>query len=61
MLVAGGVLVVDGEIDVSTPLLLVAGGRIRGTGAVRGAQPTQVFRLGEGGGSGLTASIVDEL
>ena len=61
VLVAGGDLVIEGEIDVSTPLLLVAGGRIRVTGTVRGGQPTQVFRLGEGGGAGLTASNVDEL
>lgn len=61
VLVAGGDLVVEGEIDVSTPILLVAGGRIRVTGTVRGSQPTQVFRLGEGGGAGLAASNVDEL
>ncbi len=61
VLVAGGDLVVEGEIDVSTPLLLVAGGRIRVTGKVKGGDPTQVFRLGEGGGEGLWASVVDEL
>jgi hypothetical protein len=61
VLIAGGDLFVEGEIDVSTPILLVAGGRIRVTGSVRSAQPTQVFRLGEGGGSGLTASNVEEL
>jgi len=61
VLIAGGDLVVEGEIDVSTPLLLVAGGRIRVTGTVRGGDPAQVFRLGEGGGEGLWASVVDEL
>lgn len=61
VLVAGGDLVVEGEIDVSTPILLVAGGRIRVTGTVRGGQPTQVFRLGEGGGAGLAASNVEDL
>lgn len=61
ILVAGGDLVVEGEIDVSTPLLLVAGGRIRVSGSVVSAQAGQVFRLGEGGGPGLTASIVEEL
>lgn len=61
VLVAGGDLIVEGEIDVSTPLLLVAGGRIRVTGSVRGGHPTQVFRLGEGGGPGLTASNVEDL
>ncbi|MBL8862672.1 MAG: Ig-like domain-containing protein [Planctomycetes bacterium] len=61
ILIAGGDLVVDGEIEVSTPLLLVAGGRIRVSGAVRSAQPGQVFRLGEGGGPGLSASTVEGL
>ncbi len=61
VLIAGGDLWVEGEIDVSTPLLLVAGGRIRVTGTVRSTQAGQVFRLGEGGGSGLTASNVEEL
>lgn len=61
ILVAGGDLVVEGEIDVSTPLLLVAGGRIRVSGSVVSALGAQVFRLGEGGGPGLTASIVEEL
>ena len=61
ILVAGGDLVVEGEIDVTTPLLLVAGGRIRVSGSVVSAQPGQIFRLGEGGGPGLTASIVEEL
>lgn len=61
VLVAGGDLVVGGEIDVSTPILLVAGGRIRVTGSVRSGQPNQVFRLGEGGGAGLSASNVEAL
>lgn len=61
VLVAGGDLFIEGDIDVSTPLLLVAGGRIRVTGTVRSADPTQVFRLGEGGGAGLMASNVEDL
>ncbi len=49
VIVAGGDLVVSGDIDVDTPLLLVAGGRIRGTGRPKAADG-QLWLLGEGGG-----------
>jgi hypothetical protein len=49
VLIAGGDLVVTGQIDVDTPLLLVAGGRIRGVGRPRTAAG-QLWLLGEGGG-----------
>jgi hypothetical protein len=48
VIVAGGDLVVRGKIDVETPLLLVAGGMIRGVGAP-GAARNQVWLLGAGG------------
>jgi diadenosine tetraphosphatase ApaH/serine/threonine PP2A family protein phosphatase len=50
VLVAGGDLVVEGEIDVDGPLLLAAGGRIRVTGRLR-AQHDELWLVG-GGGSG---------
>lgn len=49
VIVAGGDLVVRGEIDVDTPLLLVAGGRIRGSGRPK-TMPGQLWLLGDGGG-----------
>lgn len=49
VVIAGGDLVVTGEINVDTPLLLVAGGRIRGKGRPRAADG-QLWLLGEGGG-----------
>ncbi len=48
VIVAGGDLVVRGKIDVETPLLLVAGGMIRGVGEP-GAARNQVWLLGAGG------------
>lgn len=52
VLVAGGDLVIDGEIEVSGPLLLAAGGRIRITGKVR-AQRNELWLVGEGGGGDI--------
>ncbi|MEM1453194.1 MAG: Ig-like domain-containing protein [Planctomycetota bacterium] len=49
VIIAGGDLVVRGRIDVGTPLLLVAGGRIRGAGMPRAAEG-QLWLLGDGGG-----------
>lgn len=49
VIIAGGDLVVRGKIDVDTPLLLVAGGWIRGAGQPRTA-PGQLWLLGSGGG-----------
>lgn len=49
VIIAGGDLVVRGEIDVDTPLLLVAGGWIRGRGRPKAA-PGQLWLLGKGGG-----------
>lgn len=48
VLVAGGDLVIHGEIDVDTPLLLVAGGMIRGEGVPK-SMAGQLWILGEGG------------
>lgn len=47
VLIAGGDLVVDGEIDVDGPLLLVAGGFLRIPGTIRARE---VWKLREGGG-----------
>lgn len=52
VIVAGGDLVVSGEIEVDGPLLLVAGGRIRITGRVR-AQKSELWLLGQGGGGDI--------
>lgn len=52
VIIAGGDLVVRGRIDVDTPLLLVAGGWIRGAGQPRTA-PGQLWLLGTGGGFDL--------
>ncbi len=49
VVIAGGDLVVRGKIDVDTPLLLVAGGWIRGRGRPKAA-PGQLWLLGKGGG-----------
>lgn len=51
VLVAGGDLVVTGAIDIDTPLLVVAGGRVRGASALiaRGAAVAQCWLLGDGG------------
>lgn len=52
VLVAGGDLVIDGEVDVDGPLLLAAGGRIRVTGRVS-AQDDELWLVGGGGGGRL--------
>jgi len=49
VLVAGGDLVIDGTVEVDTPLLLAAGGRIRVHGRVR-AREQELWLLGDGGG-----------
>jgi hypothetical protein len=49
VLIAGGDLVIEGELEVNTPLLLVAGGVVRVSGAVHGVEG-QVFLMREGGG-----------
>lgn len=50
VIVAGGDLVVDGTLEFDGPLLLVAGGRVRGVGEVRLAPEAseQLWILGEG-------------
>jgi hypothetical protein len=55
VLVAGGDLVIDGAVRVSTPLLLCAGGVIRVSGTVAAATG-QLFLLGEGGGLSIDPS-----
>lgn len=56
VIVAGGDLTIIGDIDVDTPLLLVAGGWIRASGVVRHAK-RQLWLMGDGGGAqDLTAS-----
>ncbi len=52
ILIAGGDLSITGRLQVDTPLLLVAGGRIRASGDVR-HEPLQLWLLGEGGGPKL--------
>lgn len=52
VLIAGGDLVIEGEIEVEGPLVLVAGGRIRATGPVQ-AQKDQLWLVGDGGGPTL--------
>jgi hypothetical protein len=49
VLIAGGDLVIDGELSVNTPLVLCAGGVVRVSGAVHG-EKGKVFLLREGGG-----------
>lgn len=52
LLVAGGDLFIEGELRVDTPLVLVAGGRVRVLGSVR-CRSEDLFLFGEGGGLGL--------
>lgn len=61
VLVAGGDLIVEGRIAVSTPLLLVAGGMIRISGEVQAGGEDQILRLGDGGGAGVMASVPEWL
>ncbi|MEZ6014125.1 MAG: hypothetical protein R3F49_03350 [Planctomycetota bacterium] len=51
VIIAGGDLVIDGVVEVDSPTLLVAGGRVRGGGHVTldGAAQKQLWILGEGG------------
>jgi hypothetical protein len=49
VLIAGGDLVIEGELTVNTPLLLCAGGVVRVSGAVHGVEGS-VFLMREGGG-----------
>lgn len=48
VIIAGGDLVIHGDVEVDTPLLLVAGGRVRGARAPR-VPGGQLWILGEGG------------
>ena len=52
VLVAGGDLVIEGELRVDTPLILAAGGRVRVLGSVR-CRSEELHLFGEGGGLGL--------
>ncbi len=61
VLVAGGDLVVDGRLESSTPLLLVAGGMIRIGGTVVAGAEEHLFRLGEGGGIGFFATVPEHV
>ena len=56
VIIAGGDLVVRGKIEVETPLLLVAGGMIRGVGEP-GAARNQVWLLGAGGFESMPYSL----
>ncbi len=60
VLIAGGDLVIDGDLVVNTPLLLVAGGWIRVEGRVD-QPPGQLWLLSEGGGIRMdpTATVPD--
>lgn len=55
VLIAGGDLVIEGAVRVSTPLLLCAGGVIRVSGTVSAATG-QLYLLGEGGGLSIDPS-----
>jgi hypothetical protein len=66
VLVAGGDLIITGEVQVDTPLILVAGGRVRINGSVR-CKSEHLHLLGEGGGldlpgipSSLPGVLVDQ-
>ncbi len=53
VLIAGGDLVIDGSVEVDTPLMLVAGGLVRIPGRIRGTDiggAPEVWLLGGGGG-----------
>lgn len=52
VLIAGADLVIEGELRVDTPLILVAGGRVRINGSVR-CKSEHLHLLGEGGGLDL--------
>jgi hypothetical protein len=52
VLIAGGDLVIDGDLEVEGPLLLIAGGRLRVSGEIK-AQARELWFLGEGGGPSL--------
>ena len=56
VLVAGGDIWIEGEIDVDTPLILAAGGRVRIDGRVR-YPDFEFFKVGEGGGIGLSKPL----
>lgn len=56
VLVAGGDIWIEGEIDVDTPLILAAGGRVRINGRVR-YPDFEFFKVGEGGGIGLSKPL----
>ncbi|HIK62304.1 MAG TPA: hypothetical protein EYF98_16640 [Planctomycetes bacterium] len=60
VVIAGGDLVIDGDLVVNTPLLLVAGGWIRVEGRVD-QPPGQLWLLSEGGGLRMdpTATVPD--
>jgi hypothetical protein len=53
VLIAGGDLVLKGDFHVDTPVLLVAGGRIRIEGSMI-CPPGELYKVGDGGGSGET-------
>ena len=66
VLIAGGDLIITGEVQVDTPLILVAGGRVRINGSVR-CKSEHLHLLGEGGGldlpgipSSLPGVLVDQ-
>jgi hypothetical protein len=60
VLIAGGDLVVDGMLEVGTPLLLVAGGVVRISGSVAAScEGCAVAILGEGGGRWPNAERAD--
>ncbi len=53
ILIAGGDLVLQGDFDVDTPVLLVAGGRVRSEARVN-CPVGELYKVGVGGGSGDT-------
>ncbi|MCP5022717.1 MAG: hypothetical protein GY930_13200 [bacterium] len=53
VLIAGGDLILKGDIEVDTPVLLVAGGRVRSEARLN-SPVGELYKVGEGGGSGNT-------
>jgi hypothetical protein len=52
VLISGGDVIIHGDIDVDTPLLIIAGGMIRAFGDVQ-SRPNQLWMMGTGGSSQL--------
>jgi hypothetical protein len=56
VLVAGGDLVLKGDFEVDTPVVLIAAGRVRIEGRIS-CPPGELYKVGDGGGSSGTQSL----